>query len=77
MIVFDEDAWTDHEYWVQQDRRRVARIKALIRDIARGAGEHAPNSGFGKPEALKHGLHGCWSRRINDEHCIVYKVVCD
>lgn len=76
-ILFDEDAWEDYEYWQQQDRRILKRINTLIRDVIRGADEDAPNVGIGKPEALKHGLHGYWSRRINDEHRLVYKVVGD
>ncbi|WAC51973.1 Txe/YoeB family addiction module toxin [Frigoribacterium sp. SL97] len=68
-IVFDDDAWDDHVYWQTQDRKVLKRINTLIRDIERNG-----NEGIGKPEALKHGFHGFWSRRITDEHRLVYKV---
>lgn len=75
--VWDRDAWSDYLYWQGQDRRVLRRINELLRDIARGAADDSPNLGIGKPEALKHGLHGYWSRRITDEHRLVYKVVGD
>lgn len=75
--VWDQDAWSDYLYWHGQDRRVLRRINDLLRDIARGAADDSPNVGIGKPEALKHGLHGYWSRRITDEHRLVYKVVGD
>jgi toxin YoeB len=68
-VVFDEHAWDDYLYWQKTDRRIVQRINALIGDIQR-----APFAGVGKPEMLKHALSGFWSRRITDEHRIVYKV---
>ena len=67
-VVFDEDAWNDYLYWQKTDRKIVQRINALIRGIQR-----TPFEGVGKPEALKHALSGYWSRRITDEHRIVYK----
>lgn len=67
-IVFSEHAWEEYLYWQKTDRKVVQRINALIRDIQR-----APFEGVGKPEPLKHALSGYWSRRINDEHRIVYK----
>lgn len=76
-FVWDQNAWADYVFWQTQDRRVLKRINEVLRDIARGAGIHEPNSGIGKPEALKHGLHGYWSRRITDEHRLVYKVVDD
>ncbi|WP_425424073.1 Txe/YoeB family addiction module toxin [Sanguibacter gelidistatuariae] len=54
---------------------RLGRLRDLLRDIARGAGQDTPHEGIGKPEALKQGLHGYWSRRITDEHRLIYKVV--
>ena len=72
--VWDSDAWADYLYWQTQDRRVVKRINELIKDIARGAANGTPHEGIGKPEALKHGLHGYWSRRITDEHRLIYKV---
>lgn len=71
-LVWDEDAWGDYLHWQAQDRRIVKRINALLRGIERNG-----NEGIGKPEALKHGFHGYWSRRITDEHRLVYKIVDD
>jgi toxin YoeB len=68
-VVFSENAWGDYLYWQKTDRRMVQRINALIRDVQR-----APFEGVGKPEPLKHALSGYWSRRITDEHRLVYKV---
>jgi len=67
-LVWDEDAWADSEWWQVQDRRMLKRINLLIRDIARNG-----NEGIGKPEPLKHGFQGYWSRRINEEHRLVYR----
>ena len=75
--VWDSDAWADYLYWQTQDRRVVKRINELIKDIARGAANGTPHEWIGKPEALKHGLHGYWSRRITDEHRLIYKVAGD
>ena len=68
-FVWDEDAWADYECWQAQDRRVLKRINTLLRDVARNG-----NEGMGKPEPLKHGFHGYWSRRITDEHRLVYKL---
>lgn len=68
-LIFSEHAWEDHLYWQATDRKLLARINTLIRDTQR-----EPFSGLGKPEPLKHAFAGYWSRRINDEHRIVYKV---
>jgi toxin YoeB len=68
-FIWNEDAWADHEWWQSQDRKILKRINALLRDIA-GNG----NEGIGKPEPLKHGFHGYWSRRITDEHRLIYRV---
>jgi toxin YoeB len=68
-LVFAERAWEDYLYWQETDRRLVARIHQLLREIQR-----EPFSGIGKPEPLRHAFQGYWSRRINDEHRIVYKV---
>lgn len=67
-LVFAEQAWEDYLYWQQQDKRVVKRIDELIEDTVR-----EPFKGIGKPEPLKHALAGYWSRRINDEHRMVYK----
>jgi toxin YoeB len=71
-LVWDENAWLDYLYWQAQDRRIVKRINELLKDVARN-----DNSGIGKPELLKHGFQGYWSRRITDEHRLVYRVVGD
>ncbi len=71
-LVFSENAWEDYQFWLQTDKKILKRVNTLIQDIQR-----SPFSGIGKPEPLKHGLSGYWSRRINDEHRIVYKVVDD
>jgi toxin YoeB len=68
-LVFDEAAWNDYLYWQKHDRKIVERIDALIKEIIRD-----PYSGIGKPEPLRHALAGYWSRRITDEHRIVYRI---
>lgn len=68
-IVFSERAWEDYLYWQGQDRKTLARINQLIREVQRD-----PVSGIGKPDPLKHALAGYWSRRITEEHRLVYKV---
>ena len=68
-LVFAEETWEDYLYWQKQDRRMVERINKLIRETAR-----EPFAGIGKPEALKHALAGYWSRRLTDEHRMVYRV---
>ena len=71
-LIFSEHAWEDYLFWQRTDRKILDRVNRLIREIKR-----APFEGTGKPEPLKHGLSGYWSRRINDEHRIVYKVESD
>jgi len=68
-IVFSEHAWEEYLYWQKADRKTTARINSLICEIQR-----TPFEGIGKPEPLRHALAGWWSRRIDDEHRIVYKV---
>ena len=67
--VFSEHAWRDYLHWQTADRKRLKRINTLIQDILR-----SPHDGIGKPEPLRHGLTGYWSRRIDSEHRLVYKV---
>ena len=69
-LIFAEQAWEDYQYWQKADKKLLERINTLIKDISR-----TPFSGIGKPEPLKNALSGYWSRRINDEHRIVYKIV--
>ncbi|KGM18349.1 MULTISPECIES: Txe/YoeB family addiction module toxin [Corynebacterium] len=71
-LVWDESAWEDYLWWQREDRRTLKRINTLIRDITRNG-----NEGIGKPEALKHGFSGYWSRRITDEHRLIYKLLND
>ena len=68
-LIFADEAWEDYLYWQKQDRRMVDRINKLIRETQR-----EPFAGVGKPEPLKHALAGYWSRRINEEHRMVYKI---
>ena len=68
-VSFTENAWEDYIYWQQNDKKLSKRINELIKDIKR-----APFEGIGKPEGLKYDLAGKWSRRINDEHRLVYQV---
>ena len=68
-LIFAEAAWEDYLYWQKTDKKILNRINTLIKDITR-----SPFEGIGKPEPLKHALSGYWSRRINDEHRIVYKI---
>ncbi|MFM2398104.1 MAG: Addiction module toxin YoeB [Pseudomonadota bacterium] len=67
-LIFAQEAWADYLYWQQQDKRMVKRINELITATVRD-----PFAGIGKPEPLKHALAGFWSRRITDEHRMVYK----
>lgn len=69
IIVFSSRGWDDYLWWQTQDRRVLKRINLLIRDVGRNGSE-----GIGKPEPLKHDFAGYWSRRITDEHRLVYKV---
>ncbi|OGG46390.1 MAG: addiction module protein [Candidatus Handelsmanbacteria bacterium RIFCSPLOWO2_12_FULL_64_10] len=68
-LEFDPAAFEDLAFWVQQDRKTALRIVKLIREIQRD-----PFRGTGKPEPLRHELAGCWSRRIDGEHRLVYEV---
>jgi toxin YoeB len=68
-LIFWERSWEEYLYWQKTDRKMLERINTLIREISR-----EPFSGIGKPEPLKNALSGWWSRRIDNEHRIVYKV---
>ena len=68
-LIFSEQAWDDYLYWQKTDKKILERINTLIKEAIR-----EPFAGIGKPESLKHGLAGYWSRRINDEHRLVYKI---
>jgi len=68
-LEFDAAAFEDLAWWVEHDRAKALRIVKLIRDVQR-----EPFEGLGQPELLKHELTGCWSRRIDPEHRLVYQV---
>ena len=71
-LTISSKAWANYLYWQKTDQSMITRINRLIKDI-----QCEPYTGIGKPEPLKHSLFGYWSRRINDEHRIVYKVMGD
>ncbi|HEV2200570.1 MAG TPA: Txe/YoeB family addiction module toxin [Bryobacteraceae bacterium] len=71
-LEFDLSAFEDLAWWIEQDRAQALRVVRLVREVQR-----EPFSGLGKPEPLKHELSGCWSRRINQEHRLVYQVLPD
>lgn len=68
-LIFSDKAWDEYMYWQQTDKQILKKINQLIRDIKR-----EPFDGIGKPEPLKYELSGFWSRRISDEHRLVYEV---
>ena len=68
-IVFTPEGWEDYVHWQTTDRTTLKRVNRLLDDIARD-----PFSGIGKPEQLRHTLAGAWSRRIDQEHRLVYLV---
>ena len=67
-IIFSSRAWEDYEYWIKHDKKKVDRINKLIKDALRN-----PLEGLGKPESLKLNLQGLWSRRIDEEHRLIYE----
>jgi len=68
-LTFTDEAWNEYLYWQSIDKRVLKKINSLIKDVKRD-----PFSGLGKPEPLKHELQGYWSRRITDEHRLVYEI---
>lgn len=68
-LEFDVTVFEDLAWWIEQDRDKALRIVKLIKDVQRD-----PFRGIGKPEPLRHELAGCWSRRIDQEHRLVYRV---
>ena len=69
ILMWAEHAWDDYLYWQEVDKKKIKRINELIKDIKR-----TPFEGLGDPEPLKHNWSGYWSRRIDKEHRLVYKV---
>lgn len=68
-LVFLPEAWEDFSYWLDQDKKTLKRIRAIIRDIERNG-----FTGIGKPEPLRGNLSGWWSRRIDDQNRLVYRL---
>jgi toxin YoeB len=68
-LVFTELSWEDYLYWQKNDKQKLKRINELLRDISRN-----PYEGIGKPEALKFNYAGFWSRRIDEEHRLIYRI---
>jgi len=68
-LVFRSKGWEDYLYWQTGDRKTLKRVNQLLQDIDRNG-----HDGIGKPEALKHDFQGWWSRRIDDEHRLVYRI---
>lgn len=71
-FVFTELSWEDYLYWQKNDKQKLKRINELLKDISRN-----PYQGIGKPEPLKFNYTGFWSRRIDEEHRLIYRVVDD
>ena len=68
-LTFTTHAWDEYQWWLNEDRAVLKRINKVIEDALRH-----PYEGLGKPEPLKHMLQGAWSRRITEEHRLVYVV---
>ena len=68
-LEFDSSGFEDLAWWVEKDRKKALKIIKLIKEMQKN-----PFEGIGKPEPLKHDLSGCWSRRIDREHRLVYQV---
>lgn len=71
-ILFVEESWEDYLYWQKMDKKKLRKINELLKDISR-----TPFEGLGKPEALRHKYSGFWSRRIDGEHRLIYRVIDD
>ena len=69
-LIFGEQSWSDYVYWQATDKKILKKINTLLQDIKRN-----PFDGLGKPEPLKHEMAGAWSRRITQEHRLVYEVI--
>lgn len=68
-LFWDQSAWEDYQFWIDNDKKVLRKINALIKECQR-----TPFEGTGKPEPLRQNLSGFWSRRITGEHRLVYKV---
>lgn len=67
--IFVDESWEDYLYWQKTDKKMVKRINELLKDISR-----TPFASLGKPEPLKYKYKGWWSRKINGEHRLIYRV---
>ena len=70
--IFVDESWEDYLYWQKTNKKVLNRINILLKDISRN-----PHTGIGKPEPLKYKYKGFWSRRIDNEHRLIYRVVKD
>ena len=68
-ITFNDTSWNEYLFWQKNDKQKLNKINELLKDISR-----SPYEGIGKPEALKYKYEGYWSRRIDEEHRLIYKV---
>ena len=68
-ITFNDTSWNEYLFWQKNDKQKLNKINELLKDILR-----SPYEGTGKPVALKHKYIGYWSRRIDEEHRLIYKV---
>ncbi len=68
-LIWSDKSWEEYLSWQSTDKKVLKKINSLIKDIKRD-----PFEGIGKPEPLKYELQGCWSRRVTDEHRLVYEV---
>ena len=66
---FVDESWEDYLYWQANNKNNLLRFNELIKVIKR-----SPFSGIGKPEPLKHKYKGCWSRKIDSEHRLIYQI---
>jgi toxin YoeB len=71
-LTFTPDGWDDYLYWETTDKAVLRRLNRLLEETLR-----TPFEGLGKPEQLRHQLAGCWSRRLTEEHRLVYRVTSD
>jgi toxin YoeB len=71
-LTFTPDGWDDYLYWETTDKAVLRRLNRLLEETLR-----TPFEGLGKPEQLRHQLAGCWSRRLTEEHRLVYRVTAD
>ena len=71
-ITFNDISWNEYLFWQKNDKQKLNKINELLKDISR-----SPSEGIGKPEGLTFKYVGFWSRRIDDEHRLIYKVIDD